>query len=76
MNSRCFSAFSSGIPVVSSSSPPESHGVGIEQLGDVDPANLALGRLVSARRDLEAELGGEALDGEHLGARRVLRAAR
>ena len=40
-------------------------GRGIEQLGDVDPANLALGRPVPSRQNLEAELGGEALDREH-----------
>ena len=40
-------------------------GRGIEQLGDVDPANLSLGRPVPSRQNLEAELGGEALDREH-----------
>ena len=56
---------SSGIPVVSRSSPPESHGVGSSssvmctQRISRSPAPRLAGR------DLEAELGGEALDGEH-----------
>jgi hypothetical protein len=37
----------------------------VEQLGDVDPADLALRRAVAPGGDLEAELGGEALDGQH-----------
>ena len=40
-------------------------GRGIEQLGDVDPADLPLGAPRLSRQDLEAELGGEALDREH-----------
>ena len=42
----------------------------IEQLSDVHPPDLALGRDLASGHDLEAKLGGEALDGEHHGERR------
>ncbi len=67
MKARCLAALSSGMPVVSISSPPESHGVGSsssEMWTQRTGASAALG----ARRELEVEFVEQALDGQHAAA--------